>query len=182
MLKKILLFVAVVLVAFLGYVSTRPGSFSYERSGIVHASPDKVFPYLSDFHLGSHWSPFEQKDPNLARTYTGPASGVGSGVHFVGNSEVGEGQLEILKVVPNELVELKLEMIKPFHGVNLIQYRLTPDAQGSRFSWKMSGESGFPGKLMSVFIDCEKMIGGEFEKGIGNLDKLMVAQSAAPAK
>ena len=90
-------------------------------------------------------------------------------MEFEGNSDAGSGKLELLSLVPNQTVDIKLTMTKPFHAENLIQYSLTPEAQGTKFTWAMSGDGGFLGKLMTVVIDCEKMIGDQFNQGIANL-------------
>jgi uncharacterized protein YndB with AHSA1/START domain len=174
--KKIGLSLLVLVIAFLGYVSTRDGNFRYERSDVINAPAEKIYPYLSSFKLGGAWSPFEQVDPNMKKTYSGDSGQVGSTMEFEGNSEAGSGKLEMLKLVPNELVEIKLTMLKPFHAENFIRYTLTPEASGTRFSWEMSGDGGFMGKLISTFVDCEKMIGDQFSKGISNLKAVVEAQ------
>ena len=169
MLKKIGLGVLAVLILFLGYVSTRDGKFRYERSGVINATPEQIYPYISNLKNGEKWSPYEKVDPNMKKSFTGEDGQVGSVMEFEGNSDVGSGKLEILSLVPNQAVELKLTMIKPFYGENLIQYRLTPEASGTKFTWAMSGDGGFMGKLMTVLIDCEKMIGDQFNQGIASL-------------
>ncbi|WPU66702.1 GyrI-like domain-containing protein [Peredibacter starrii] len=167
MLMKIGLGVVAVLIGFPGYVSTREGKFRYERSGVINATPEKNFPYLSDFKLGGEWSPFEQVDPNMKKTFTGNV------MEFEGNKDAGSGRLELLNTVPNQSVDIKLTMLKPFHAENLVQYKLTPEQNGTRFTWIMSGDGGFMGKLMNVFMDCEKMIGDQFLKGISNLKSVV---------
>lgn len=175
--KKILIGLIVILVLFFGYVSTRPSSFHYERSGVINAPPDQIFPYISQFKLGSEWSPFEKKDPNMKKTY--PATdGPGAVYEFDGNKEVGAGKIEMMKVTPNEYVQMKLTMTKPFQAENIVEYKLTPVEGGTKFTWAMSGDSGFLGKLISVFIDCEKMIGKEFEAGIANLKAIVEAKKS----
>lgn len=173
MIAKILLGLLAVLVLFVGYVSTRNGKFRYERSGVINAPAEKIFPYISQFKLGGEWSPYEKIDPAMKKTYSGTEGAVGSAMEFEGNSDVGSGKLEMLKVMPNEGADVKLTMLKPFHGENLIEYRLKPEGAGTRFSWAMSGDGGFMGKLMATFIDCEKMIGGQFEQGIANLKQVV---------
>ncbi len=176
MIKKIGLGLVVVLVLFLGYVSTRDGNFRYERSGVINAPAEKIFPYLVSFKMGSQWSPYEKVDPNMKHVFSGPEGQAGSVLEFDGNRDAGSGKLEILKVIPNQLVQIQLTMIKPFHGENFIEYKLTPEGTGTRFSWSMSGNGGFLGKLMATFIDCEKMIAGQFTTGINNLKTLVEAQ------
>lgn len=172
MAKKIVIALAVLLVAFLGYVSTRESKFRYERSGLINAPAEKIYPYLSQLKLGAEWSPYEKKDPDMKRGFQGTDGTVGAIETFDGNKDVGAGQLEILKLVPNELVELKLTMTKPFRGENIVEYRLTPEGGGTRFTWAMHGDGGFLTKLVSVFMDCEKMVSEDFERGIANLRAL----------
>lgn len=162
----------ITVVLFLAFVSTRQGQFYYERSGIVKATPDEIFPYISNLKLGEKWSPYEKIDPNMKKTFSGPEAGVGSVMEFDGNSNAGSGKLEILKLIPNESVEIKLTMTKPFAAENIVQYRLVPDVTGTKFIWSMGGDGGFMGKLINVFIDCEKMVGDQFSEGIVNLQNI----------
>ena len=37
----------------------------------------------------------------------------------------------------------------------------------------MSGDGGFMGKLINIFIDCEKMVTADFETGIKTLKDLV---------
>ena len=164
--------VLVVLIAFFGFVSTREGKFKYQRSGLIASPPEKVFAFVSDFRKGQLWSPFAKADPGMKTAYSGEPGTSGATMEFEGNSKVGSGRLEMVSVIPNELVQIKLIMIKPFRAENLVEYRLAPEAGGTRFTWTMSGDGGFFGKLMNVFIDCDKMMGGQFDEGIANLKTL----------
>ena len=166
---KIIGAVVIIFVLFLGYVASRDSQFHYERSGVINAPAEKIFPYLSNFKMGQQWSPYEKVDPNMKRNFINGDDKVGSVMEFEGNRDAGAGKLEFLKIVPYDFVEIKLTMLKPFYGENLVQYKLAPEGAGTRFTWTMSGDGGFPAKLMSVLIDCEKMIGGQFSEGINNL-------------
>jgi len=155
-MKKILIGVLVLLVVFLAYVSSKDGHFRYERSGVISASPEKIFPLISSFEACKAWNPYDQKDPNMKRSIKGIDGQVGSVLEFDGNQESGSGSLEIMKIVPNQSMELTLRMVKPFKAENKVEYKLTPEGAGTRFSWTMSGDGGFMGKLVSTLIDCEK--------------------------
>ena len=176
MMKFVALGILAVLVLFCVFISTREGKFRYERSEVIKAPPEKIFPYLSDFRKGGEWSPYEKMDPNMKKTFSGPDAQVGSVMEFDGNRDAGSGKLEILKIVPNEVVEIRLTMLKPFQAENIVEYRLTPEAEGTRFSWVMSGDGGFLGKLLNFFIDCEKLVADQFTVGINNLKSLIEAQ------
>lgn len=173
MFKKIAVSLALLLIVFLGYVASRPSKFEYEKSAFIEASADKIFPYISDFKLGSQWSPYEKMDPHFKKQFSGPDGQVGSKMEFQGNSDVGAGHLEILKVIPNELVEIRLTMLKPMEAENIIRYTLTPEGSGTRFTWRMEGDVGFFGKLITVFVDCEGLMGPQFAEGIANLKSLV---------
>ena len=108
----------------------------------------------------------------MKTNFKGSDAQVGSVMEFDGNREAGSGKLEVLRLVPNRAVAIKLNMTSPFRAENLVEYRLTPEEAGTRFSWAMSGDGGFMGKLVSTFIDSEKMVAGDFETGIANLKTL----------
>lgn len=176
MLLKIGLVFVTLVAVFLVYVATREGEFRYERSGVINASPENIFPYISNLRMGGLWSPYEKKDLNMKKIFTGEDGQVGSALDFDGSADAGSGKLEILKVVPNEAVKIRLLMTKPIAAENLVEYTLTPEGSGTRFTWVMSGDGGFLGKLVNIFIDCEKMVADDFVVGIENLKTLIEAQ------
>lgn len=176
MIKNVLLGIVGIIVLFLAYASTREGKFNYEKSVVINAPAEKIYPYISNFKNGSAWNSFDQKDPNIKRSYTGNDGEAGSRMDFEGNAEAGSGYLEMLSVTANSEAQMKLVMTKPIHAENLIVYKLTPEAGGgTRFTWSMSGDGGLMGKIINIFIDCEKMITGEFDKSFNNL-KMIVEQ------
>ena len=123
--------------------------------------------------MGALWSPYEQIDKDMKKKVSGTDGAVGAIMEFEGNNEVGSGKLEILKIVPDESVQIRLTMLKPFFAENLVEYRLIPESGGTRFIWSMEGDGGFMGKLISVFINCEKMVADQFSKGIENLKEVI---------
>jgi hypothetical protein len=112
----------------------------------------------------------------MKKNFIGSGNEVGSAMEFEGNSDAGSGKLEMLKIVPNQAVDIKLTMLKPFHAENLVQYSLSTEDEGTRFTWVMSGNGRFLGKLMTTLIDCEKMVGDQFSQGIFNLKTLIESQ------
>src|SRR4051794_31674992 len=83
-----LLFLAIIV--FVVIVALRPPGFKIERSAVIHAPPAAVFALINDFHEWTKWSPWEKMDPDLKRTYEGPAAGVGAKYAWAGNKKVGE--------------------------------------------------------------------------------------------
>ena len=169
MIKKILIVLVVVVVAILGYAATRPDTFSVQRSASIKAPPEKIFPLIDDFHRWGVWSPWEKLDPEIKRTYSGPAAGKGSGYAWQGNSKVGEGRMEILDDPAPSKVVIKLDFIKPFEGHNIATFLLVPKGDVTDVTWTMDGPSPFVAKLMGVFMNMDKMIGNDFENGLANM-------------
>ncbi len=170
--KKVGIGFTVALIAFAIYVAMQPGQFMYIRGDLIKAPPERIFPYLSHFKLGNEWSPYAKIDPKMKVTFSGPETGQGARMDFEGNSDVGTGSLELLRMTANSEVEIQLTMLKPFKGINIVRYQLAPEGNSTRFTWSMAGELGFVGKLVGIFIDCEKKIGEQFEKGIQNLKEI----------
>ena len=173
MLRKILIGVAVVVAVFMIVVATRPPTFHIERSTVISAPPDTVFAQVNDFHEWLAWSPWEKLDPDLKRIYEGSPAGVGSIYSWEGNSKVGEGRMTITESRPNELVRFKLDFIKPMQGTSDAEFAFKPEGNQTVVSWTMSGKQNFAGKAISLFMDCDKMIGGQFEQGLASIKSIV---------
>lgn len=170
---KVLIGLAVVLVVFLGYVATRPASFRYSNSALIKASPEKIYPYLSQLQLGGQWSPYEKRAPDMKKSLSGTDGTPGAKLEFDGGMKAGVGSVELLSFKPNEEVNLRLLMSKPVNADHLIVYKLEPVGAETRFTWSMEGENGFFGKLMGVLIDCEAMMKKDMNEGFENLRKIV---------
>jgi uncharacterized protein YndB with AHSA1/START domain len=181
MLKKILIGLAVIAVAFLGYAATRPSEYRVERSANMAAPAEVVFAQLDDMHAWASWSPWEKLDPSMTKTYEGPARGVGAGYSWQGNDQVGKGKMTIVEADSPKQIAYKLEFMEPFQSVAQTTFKLTQDgAEQTRVSWAMEGHNNFMGKVFGVFMDMDKMIGADFEKGLSQLKA--VAETEAQKK
>ncbi len=176
MLKKILVGLALALTVLLVLILRQPDEFSVSRSATIAAPPQKVFGLVNDFHQWEHWSPWTKLDPNCQVIFEGPESGQGAIYKWSGNHEVGEGSQEIVESKPGERVLIKLVFIKPFAGESGSDFTFQPEGEGTRVTWTMSGKNDFIGKCISLIMDCETMIGPQFEKGLANMKS--VAESA----
>jgi uncharacterized protein YndB with AHSA1/START domain len=174
MLKKISIAVGVIVVLFLVYAATGPDTFRIERTATIQAPPEKIYPYMSDFHKGDLWSPYERKDPAMKRTFSGPENGKGAVYEFDGDpKKTGKGRLEIIEAVPPVKVVLTLDMIEPIKGHNVVEYTLEPKGGGTSVTWAMTGKNTYLGKIVCTFINMDKMVGGDFEAGLANLKSLV---------
>lgn len=162
---------AIVVMAFCLYVNARPASFRLERSTSISAAPEKVFALINDFREWSKWSPWENIDPALVRTFSGAANGVGTIYEWTGNNKVGSGRMEIVEASAADRITIKLDFFKPFEAHNTAEFTLVPEGGTTRVTWAMFGPSNFMAKLMQTFVSMDKMVGGQFEHGLANLKK-----------
>lgn len=144
---------------------TRPSTVSYARSVRINVPPERIIPLINDFRQWTAWSPWEKKDPGLKRTYSGNASGVGAAYAWEGNRQVGSGRMEIVESTPRR-VRIKLDFIAPFKTNNIAEFTFTPQGDATNVHWAMTGPNLFMGKVMSIFIDFDKLIGKDFESGL----------------
>lgn len=169
MLKKILIGVGVVLVIFIVVVALQPSTYSVSRSQVINAPPAAVFPHVNELKKWAAWNPWEKLDPNMKMTYEGPEAGVGSSYSWVGNSDVGEGKMTITGSKPNESIQFKLEFFKPMAGVSDTEFKFKPQGDQTEVIWSMTGKNNFFAKAICLFMNMDKMIGGDFEKGLAQM-------------
>lgn len=167
--------VAVALAAVLAYAASKPDSFAVQRSALIDAPPERVFPLIDDLRAQSAWSPFE-KDPDMKRTHSGPARGPGAAYAWEGNRRVGAGQIAITESKPPSKVVLSLRMQRPFKADNVVEFALDRTGSGTRVTWAMRGRAPFMAKLMGLFMNCDAMVGTQFEEGLAKLKTLVEAQ------
>ncbi len=173
MIKTIGIVLVVLIAGVLLFATTKPDTFTVQRSATIKAPPEKIFAVLNDFHRWTDWSPWEKLDPAMKRTLGGPANGKGATYAWAGNSQAGQGRMEIIESAPSSKVGIQLDFIKPFEGHNVAEFTLTPQGDNStQVNWAMRGPTPFVSKLMQVFVSIDTMIGKDFEEGLANLKKL----------
>ncbi len=167
----IVLIIVALIAAVLTYAGTKPDTFMVRRAAVVAAPPEKIFPMIDDLHAQSAWSPFE-KDPNMKRTHSGAPRGKGAVYEWDGNRQVGAGRIAITNSTPPSKVILLLDMFRPFKAQNVVEFTLDPAGSGTNVTWAMKGRQPYMAKLMSTFMDCDKMVGSQFEEGLAKLKAL----------
>ena len=170
MLKKVALFVVLILAAFAAFVAIRPAEFRIERSRTLAAPPDVVHAYVNDFTKWPEWSPWEKLDPAMKRELSGPPAGPGAVYFWSGNDQVGEGRMTITDSRPPGSVTIRLEFLKPWTATSVTRFDLAPSGSGTQVTWAMTGRNNFVAKAMTVFMDMDATVGPDFEKGLANLD------------
>lgn len=170
--------VAAIIAAILIYAATKPNTFHTARAAVIQAPAETIFPLINDLRSHSAWNPFE-KDPAARRNFSGTPVGKGSVYEWDGNRDVGAGRIEITDSTPPSKVVLNLDMRRPFAARNTVEFTLQPGGGATgvtSVTWAMHGQQPYLAKLMGTFINCDKMVGGQFEQGLTNLKRLAEGQ------
>ena len=179
MIKKILLGLVIIVVLLLVVIALQSSTYHVERTATINAPAPVVFAQVNDFHKWNAWSPWAKLDPAMKQTFEGAPAGNGAVYTWTGNKEVGEGRMTITESRPSDLIKIKLDFIRPFAATNDTSFTFKPNGNQTTVTWSMTGEKNFIAKAFHLFVNMDKMIGGDFEKGFANLKAIV--ESRPPA-
>lgn len=171
----ILLALAFIAILFIIVIAGQPDEFTLSRSANFTVPPERVFPHVNDLHAWEDWSPWAKLDPNAKNSFEGPASGAGAAMKWEGNCKVGVGRMTITDSQPSNVIRFRLEFEKPMQATNITEFTFLPEGGGTTMTWSMSGKNSLMGKVMGLFMNCDRMVGDQFEKGLANLKAIVEA-------
>ena len=171
----ILIAAAAIVVLFVIVVATRPSDFRVTRAARIAAPAEVVFANVNDLHKWEVWSPWAKMDPAAKSSFSGPESGPGASMTWSGNNKVGEGRMTITDSHPHEVIQIKLEFLRPFKATNAAEFTFKPEGGQTQVTWSMSGKNNFMAKAIHLCINMDKMIGGQFERGLADLKSVAEA-------
>lgn len=177
MLIKILIAVAVIVVVFVIVVALQPSEYRVARTATMSAPATAVFAQVNDFHKWEAWNPWGKIDPAMKQNYEGAPAGVGAIYKWAGNNEVGEGRMTVTESRPSDLIRVQMEFFKPFAGNGTAEFTFKPEGNQTAVTWSMTGQNNFMAKAIHLFMNMDKMIGGQFEKGLADMKSIVEAPS-----
>jgi uncharacterized protein YndB with AHSA1/START domain len=143
--------------------------YTVERTTTINAPAEKVYAQIVDFHNWRNWSPWDDLDPDMKRSYSGADAGVGASYAWAGNRKAGEGQMKITDAAAPSSVQIALDFLKPFKSSSTTTFNLEPQGEATEVTWTMTGPKTLMTRVMGVFRSMDKMIGPDFEKGLTQL-------------
>lgn len=167
------LVVAVVVIGVV--VALQPADFRVERSITISAPAAVVFARVNDLHRWQEFSPWAKLDPAATNTFEGPPAGVGAVFAWAGNDDIGEGRMTISESRPDELVRMRLDFLRPFAATNTTDFSFKPQGEQTLVTWSMTGKNNFMAKAAGLVMNMDKLVGGDFEKGLTDLKSLSEA-------
>lgn len=157
-----------------------PRTYTVQREIVIQQPNSGVFTYLLQLKDHSHYGKATTLDPNMYTYFLGNDGKVGFTSGWKSShEEIGEGEQEIKKIIPNKRIELDLRYKKPFPGevkAYLITDSISPTS--TRVTWRISGNLSYPMHIFSVFLDLEKSIGEDLAFGLVHLKGLIEKNSA----
>lgn len=180
--KKILIGFGALIAILLAIVAMQPDDFRIVRSATISAPPAVVFAQVNDFHKWDAWSPWAKLDPAAKNSFEGAEKGIGAIFKWAGNSDVGEGKMTITESLPDEVIRIRLDFIKPFEDTSDVEYTFQPSGDQTVVTWDMRGKSNFVSKAMCLFMNMDKMVGGQFEQGLASIKTIAEAEAAKPSE
>lgn len=168
MLKKILIGLAVLIVALLLVGFLLPGSLHISRSTSINASTDAVFEEINDLKKWQEWQYWNTLDTTMEVTYSEKTAGVGASYSWKGNSKVGEGTITITESNPNKSVASDLS----FSGGEPAKALYTIESIGDSQQLTMSIDLNFgmnPIMRWIGFLIMEKEMNKAFDYGLNNI-------------
>ena len=182
-MKKAVLSILLILALLLGGLFLYAGlmipvDFRVTRSTVIQAPATEIFPYLNNHMKMNSWNPWIKMDPNVKLSYSGPPEDVGAIIEWDGNRDVGAGRATITHSTPGYLVRMKMDWFKPMEGTSTVDFSLKQIGESTTVEWIIFGKNNIVLRVMCIFLDIDKMIGGSFESGLSELKKKVEAEHA----
>jgi len=171
--RRILIGLVALALLFAAVGLALPSRFSVERSVMIAAPAEKVYPLIAAPAQWQRWSVWNQRDPDMKIEYAGPAAGPGARWSWRSETE-GNGEMEFTDAVSGRQLTYRLSFPE-FEMESTGQLRIEPEGSGVRVSWSNEGEMGASpvNRWFGVFMD--RLVGPDFEAGLANLKRLAEA-------
>jgi hypothetical protein len=174
-MKKAIRFIAGVILfvvaAFLILGLIMPKDVVVSRSVMINAPKNVVFDQMSNFKNWTNWSPWIEKEPTVKLTYKGADGAVGSGYHWVGEDKnTGTGDMNSLAINGTKM-DFEVKFSKPMKREAQGTLEAMDTAGATKAYWSFSMHMPYPFNAMLLFMNMDKMLGGDFEKGLNNMKK-----------
>lgn len=149
--------------------------YAVQREVVIDKSKTEVFGYVKCLENQDNFSKWSNMDPNMKKTFTGQDATVG----FISawesdHQEVGVGEQEITNIIDGERIDYELRFKKPFEQTDYayITTEAISDAQ-TKVIWGFNGRMDYPKNLMLLFMDFDKMLGGDLQQGLDKLKEIL---------
>ena len=183
-LKRILLVLVVLIAVPLIVALFVNKDYAVEKEVTINKPKEEVFNYIRFLKNQDNFSKWAMTDPNMKKTYTATDGIVGFVSRWESeNPDVGTGEQEIKKINEGERIDYELRFIKPYESTEKA-YMTTESVNGNStlVKWGFNGSMKYPMNITLLFMNFDKMIGGDFETGLNRLKTILESQSSEPVQ
>ena len=120
------------------------------KSILIDATPEKIFPIINDLNNWEHWSPWTLAEPTVKITVAKDGK-----YHDWDGDIIGSGNLKITSEVEHQSVVMNLQFLKPWKSKAITKFHLKKTQKGTLVHWTM--ESSLP-----VFFVLDEKANGNF--------------------
>lgn len=180
---KFLLKLIVVLLAIAGILLIIgifvDGKFSVSRSVEIERPKTEVADYVLRLNNQQIYSVWYKMDPKIKTTTSGEDGTVGFITRWSSsNDDVGKGEQEITKIIDGVGFDSELRFKEPMEVTSQASIRTNAlSATRSSVSWSIRGETPYPFNVLSLFVDMDKQLGPDLEKGLKNLKTILESEN-----
>lgn len=157
-----------------------PSSVKVERSISINAPKELVQKQLADlkfFH--DSWSPWTEKDTAAKTTYTGEIGQPGSTYLWESDKkDVGKGSMTYDRTVNDSVLHtLRFDGM----GDAKVYFITKPENNVTNVTWGMTFDIGFFGRGPMLFMNFDKQMSPDFEKGLSKLKTALEQMASVPS-
>lgn len=164
------------LLAIIYFIAAFLGKSSYrvERNAVINAPQKLIFNQVSIFKNWANWSPWMEKDPSVKNMYEGPDGQVGSSMSWVGDKKLsGTGSIRAASVNSPFEMDYVLSFKVPFEMESTGSFSLQAETDDqTKVTWVDEGKIPFLFRPMMMFMDMDKQMGPDFERGLFKIDSV----------
>jgi len=152
--------------------------FRVERTITVNKPLPEAYDFLTSLKNQDQWSKWTLMDPNMKKEYIGTDKTVG----FISKWEspmkqVGEGEQQIKKLIPNQRIESEIRFMKPMKSIANAYFTVAEEGEGrTRVAWGFTSRTPWPFNAFMLFFNMENAVGKDFEEGLGNMKRMIESE------
>lgn len=178
-LLRIVLAIVVIVAVAAAASYLLPRHVEIARTTTINATPEIIYPLVSDLRATQEWSPWLAADPETKLTYEGPESGAGQILKW-DSAELGSGTQTITAVTENQQVTTALDFGDM--GSAVADILLDPAGDRTAVTWTLDADMGNSpvGRYMGLFMD--DMVGADYEAGLARLKALAEQRQSEAAR
>lgn len=168
---RILLTLLIIVVIILVVALFTKKEYTISREITINKPQQTVFEYVKLLRNQDHYAVWNRMDPNMNKTYTGTDGTVGFAYGWDSkNDHVGKGEQTITHVEEGKGIDMGIHFIRPFDArsdAHLTTMPVTGDQ--TKVTWTFHGKTPYPMNVMHWFMDMDKMLGGDLQKGLDTM-------------